>query len=144
MHDYYCCSFLKGAEAIVMDNGYYLSGASKMLGGDDAWSHTKFGYIESLTKIGNTAHLTLTQSMTYLRLLSNASAAHPAPNRKFIGHGVSGTNTSFYFSLATFMLITSSMRDGWFLANSGSYSIDGGLLDQPFAVYAGDDGVGEW
>ena len=41
----------------------------------------------------------------------------------------------FEFGLAKYMLVTASMAHGWFLANSGSYSIDGGLLAQPRSVY---------
>eukprot|EP01043_Picozoa_sp_COSAG02_P052415 COSAG02_NODE_5642_length_4160_cov_2.781335_4_plen_104_part_00 len=46
----------------------------------------------------------------------------------------------FEFGLAKYMLVTYSMSNGWFLANSG-YSIDGGLLQQPESVYTGA-GVG--
>ena len=131
--------------SLVMDNGFYLTGAGAMYGGESVWSHTKLGYIESLEKIGTSA-LTPQQSMTYLTDLSNASSAHPAPERMFIGHGNDSSETEFFYGLAKFLLITSSVENAFFLANNASsgkaYSIDGGLLAQPTSVYADGDGVG--
>jgi|TARA_B110000208_G_scaffold13126_1_gene16051 hypothetical protein len=134
-----------GADAILLDNGFFLSSSGEMLGGDDAWSHTKFGYIESLEKIGHIESLkTVENSLLYLSDVSNASALHPAPTRRFIGHGDDFSDATFAYSLATYMMVTSSMKEGWFLANNGSYSIDGGLLNQPRLPYSkGGLGCGE-
>jgi len=127
---------------ILVDNGFYLAPNGKMDGGEDAWSHTNFGYIESLYKIG-TPVMTPQLSMVYLTDLSNASSAHPAPGRKFIGHGYNKDKNQFYYGLAKFLMITSSVKDSYFLANKeSSYSIDGGLLEQPTSVYSDGDGVG--
>ena len=126
--------------SLVMDNGFFLTGAGVIYGGESVWSHTKLGYIESLEKIGSPV-LTLQHSMTYLTDISNASSAHPAPERMFIGHGNDSNETEFFYSLAKFLLVTSSVENAYFLANT-DYSIDGGLLEQPTSVYGDGDGVG--
>lgn len=86
----------------------------------------------------------------YLQWLSNASASFPqaGPNKPhFIGHGtLSGTgllqsDTEFQFGLCKYLMVTSSVRYGWYLANNG-YGIDQGLLEQPASVYDGNDGIG--
>jgi hypothetical protein len=53
-------------------------------------------------------------------------------------------DAAFLFGLAKYLAVTSSVRDGWFLANNGGYSIGDGLLDQPMRVYAngGAGGLG--
>lgn len=138
-----------GPNAIVLNNGFYLTASGVELSGEDAWSHTRVSYVESMTRIG-TAALTPARSLAYLQWLANESVAHP--DRLLVGHGsIEGEAASpkagfagsdlFTFSLARYLLITSSVENGYFLANNGSYSITGGLLNQPTSVYSGT-GVG--
>lgn len=142
-----------GKDAILINNGFYLS-PRKKLAGEEAWKHTGLSYTESLSGVGYAGvYAHPATGVEYLQWLANASAANPG--HSLIGHGdVSGqtmtTTTAqsdldedqlFRFGLAKYMLVTSTMKNGWFLANNGSYSIDGGLLNQPMSVYKGDDGV---
>lgn len=125
--------------AFITNNGFYLTKSGDMYGGEDVWSHTKNTYVESLEKIGNTDIFTKELSMTYLTGLSNATSAHP--DRLLIGHGSNANTTVFYSCLVKYLLITSSVEDGYYLANDG-YGIDQGLLEQPMSVFAEGDGVG--
>ena len=138
-----------GPTAIVLNNGFYLTASGVELSGEDAWSHTRVSYVESMNRIGTPA-LTPARSLAYLQWLANESVAHP--DRLLVGHGsIEGEAASpkagfagsdlFTFSLARYLLVTSSVENGYFLANNGSYSITGGLLNQPTSVYAGT-GVG--
>jgi hypothetical protein len=140
-----------GPGAIVIDNGFFLGGVGShatKLAGVDAWKHTGAAYAESMSSIGSGAK-DPEQDIEHLRWLANASAANP--QLELIGHGNIRANSSsaggaldpeFEFGLAKYMLVAASMKSGWFLANSG-YSIDGGLLSQPFSsVYSGDSPLG--
>lgn len=129
-----------GAAAVVIDNGFYLAGKyphALRLAGESAWEHSGTAYTESVAGIGAWAApplpTELEQAIEHLGWIANASAAHPT--LRMIGHGNIQTNTTvdtaggpldplFEFGLAKYMLVTSSMANGWFLANSG-YSIDG-------------------
>jgi len=120
-----------------------------------------------MSGIGTPADFTPAQGVEFLTWLANASAAYP--NRTLVGHGkivstpksaaeetgieptftftgrnpsFTGIDPTFGFGLAKYLLMTSSSEHGWFLANDGSYSIDGGLLNQPMEVYSPGDGVG--
>jgi hypothetical protein len=136
-----------GLGAIIIDNGFYLTPAGGELAGNPAWAHTGVSYTESMKAVGSTE--SAEQGAAYLEWLAAAASAHP--NRTLIGHGglnatATGATTdpAFTFGLAKYMLVTSSTRHGWFLANAGSYSIDGGLLAQPAAAYRGEGlGCGE-
>jgi hypothetical protein len=64
---------------------------------------------------------------------NTAASEHERPNQIKM-------DAAFEFGLAKYLLITSSVENGWFLANRG-YGVDEGLLDQPMAVYEGD-GIG--
>ena len=106
-----------------------------MDGGEDVWSHTQRTYVESLEKIGNREILTTGLSLKYLTDLSNASSAHPS--RMIIGHGTvklnsrlsdsiartyetvssgasgaSVTEPEFFYGLAKYLMVTSSVKDG--------------------------------
>jgi hypothetical protein len=127
--------------SIVINNGYFMSPVGGKDAGDDAWAHTETTYIERMSSIGSSL-MTPAIGVEYLRWLANGSAAHP--DRLFYGHGDIDTsdplNKVFYFGLAKYLLIASSVERGFFLANT-DYSIDGGLLKQPKSVYTGS-GVG--
>lgn len=149
-----------GQDAVLIDNGFFLTEGGVRLAGEDAWAHTGVGYAESMTShvVGGgdgRRRVTFTpqQEVEYLEWLSNCSYA--SPSAVMIGHGPmparssGGTTTStdldpaFKFGLAQYLLVTSSVRNGWFLANRG-YSIEDGLLEQPTSVYDGTGlGCGE-
>ena len=134
-----------GPEALLIDNGFFLTPGEEKLAGEATWAHTGLCYTESLSSVGYSD--TLDHRAAYLTWLATASAAYP--NRTLIGHGkvtipASTPDSTFMFGLAKYMLVTSSVSRGWFLANNGGYSIDEGLLDQPTEVYQGSGlGCGE-
>ena len=71
-----------------------------------------------------------------LTWLAGATAAHP--ERAFWGHGSNGSEATFVFGLAKYLLVAASQRDGYFLSNGG-YQIDQGLLQPHWQYeYAGD------
>lgn len=89
-------------------------------------------------------------ALHYLCWLANASATHPT--RMLIGHGSTGSSPTvthedavmdpvFRFGLVKYLMVTSSVSRGYFIANNGSYCIDDGLLAQPTSVYT-DAGIG--
>eukprot|EP01052_Picozoa_sp_SAG31_P015115 SAG31_NODE_962_length_10731_cov_4.198552_6_plen_463_part_00 len=145
--------------AVCMDNGFFLAGKfprSVRLAGADAWQHSGTTYTESLSNIGRWSEppdrAALEQAVSHLRWIANSSAANP--KLRMVGHGAIGVNVTaagsaasrmdpeFLYGLAKYMLVTSSMEDGWFLANDG-YSISEGLLLQPMAAYSNGLGCGE-
>lgn len=123
-------------DAIVVNNGFYLSPTGGKDAGDDAWSHTDTTYVEHMSTIGTSGN-TPGNSVLYLQWLANATAAHP--ERVFYGHGhidaANPDSMAFRVGLASYLLVTSSVERGFFLANDGNYSIDGGLLVQPAWAY---------
>lgn len=147
-----------GSDAIILDNGFFLAKSGIGYAGREAWAHTGVCYVESMASIGanparNFGELPSPYDLDvqHLRWLADASAANP--HQIFVGHGeidipsamprASSTNLSdvFRFGLVKYMLVTSSMENGYYLANNNGYEIDGGLLDQPMSVYTGS-GVG--
>jgi len=144
-----------GEQVILIENGFYLAGGRKELSGLDEWRHSGSLYAESLANYGG-EKVPIATGIKYLQWLSSANAKFPqaGPNKPhFIGHGhvhghLSGTaagllqnDTEFQFGLCKYLMVTSSVRYGWFIANNG-YGIDQGLLEQPASVYDGDDGIG--
>jgi hypothetical protein len=154
-----------GPDAPILDNGFYGHG-DRHLAGVDAWNHTGFSYTESMSSVGGPGDMTPEQAVSYLLWVANAAATYP--ERRLVGHGKVSSSTldpplvghgrgvvtsqgasrpldpTFAFGLAKYLLVTTSLARGWFLANTGSYSIDGGLLDQPMWVYQGEGlGCGE-
>lgn len=148
-----------GPDAILIDNGFYQTKSDGHLAGEDAWVHTGMSYTESMASVGGAGD---TASFGMELLLWVASVASRPENAKriLVGHGSISTaaggagnvnskgdgkddddDEAFMFGLAKYMLVTRSMANGWFIANNGSYSITGGLLDQPTAPYEGN-GVG--
>lgn len=122
-------------DAILIDNGYYIGKSGAEDAGEDCWSHTGNTYVESMSNAG----LPATGSgvgpevdLKHLRWLANASAVHP--DRIMIGHGSTASTASFRFGMAAWLLVVADPTKSYFLGNDG-YSIDGGLLDQPEAVY---------
>lgn len=90
--------------------------------------------------------------LLHLQWIANASAQFPG--WQMVGHGKINTTAAaasaasdgslepvFQFGLAKYLLVTSSVAKGMFLANNGGYCINEGLLDQPTGVYEGE-GVG--
>eukprot|EP00041_Stephanoeca_diplocostata_P007136 m.98502 g.98502 ORF g.98502 m.98502 type:complete len:398 (-) comp16746_c0_seq1:35-1228(-) len=150
-----------GGDAIIIDNGFFLAPSGAEYAGSDAWNHTGVCYVESMAQIGRAlknGNNKLTPPISsydldvkHLQWLAEASAANP--HKVFIGHGhvdvppAQPKSTemvvpdTFRFGLVKYMLVTSSMEHGYFLANNGGYEIDDGLLDQPMSVYTGQ-GVG--
>jgi hypothetical protein len=129
-----------GPEATIINNGFY-GHADRHIAGAEAWVHSGICYTESAIGIGDARIFTPEQSIDYLSWLANSSSANP--HLTLVGHGNSADQATFTFSLANYLLVAESSLNGWFLANSGSYSIDGGLLDQHAGkVYQGADGVG--
>jgi hypothetical protein len=137
-----------GQDAILLENGFYLAGGRKELSGLDAWRHSGSVYTESLANYGG-KKVPIATGVKYLQWLASATASfkkQPA-GIHFVGHGTlsgAGTlqsDTEFRFGLCKYLMVTSSVRDGWFLANNG-YGIDQGILEQPMSVYDGDDGIG--
>ena len=128
-------------DAIIIDNGFFLTPSGAELAGEDCWSHTGNSYAESMAGIPATGkRANLTNALRHLRWIANSTAAHP--DRTLIGHGTSGNESTFRFGMAKYLAVTASVKNGWFLANQG-YSIDGGLLTQPDAVYSAAEGCGE-
>ena len=131
-----------GPAAVIIDNGFYLAGRSPhcvQLAGAAAWEVTGAAYAESLASIG-TGKAPPEQDLAHLVWLANASKAHPT--LRLIGHGSidPAAPATFEFGLAKYMLVASSLAEGWFLANT-NYSIDGGLLSQPERAF-GSTGLG--
>ncbi len=131
-----------GPDAIIIDNGFFRTGSGQKLAGDDAWSHTTCSYTESMSGVGTPSYSSPANGMALLLWVANASQAHPYPNRVLIGHGGMEDTTAFMFGLAKYLLVTSTVANGWFLANDG-YGITDGILDQPMRVYEQGVGCGE-
>jgi len=119
--------------ATLIDNGFYMSPKGAELAGEDAWSHTSNSYAESMSSIGGGggARGKLSVQLQHLQWIARSAAAHPS--RTIIGHGNvnssggggHGGDLLFRFGLAKYMLVAAGTKAGWFLANDGSYSIDG-------------------
>ena len=71
---------------------------------------------------------------------NTAAATGGADVTGLAGLAAGALDPVFEFGLAKYLLVTSSVEKGWFLANH-NYGIDGGLLQQPMSVYTGA-GVG--
>jgi hypothetical protein len=133
-----------GPSSVVIDNGMYMGPTGAQDAGDDAWVHTGRAYVERMSSIGTAAY-TPSVGLRYLRWLSRSSAAHP--ERLLIGHGsislAQPDDGRFEFGLGAYMLVTSSVANGSYLANNGSYDINGGLLAQPESAYVAAASCGE-
>eukprot|EP00040_Diaphanoeca_grandis_P000769 m.16419 g.16419 ORF g.16419 m.16419 type:complete len:376 (+) comp11033_c0_seq1:83-1210(+) len=135
-----------GANAILIDNGFFLQPSGKKLAGDAAWEHTSSSYTESMSSVGGESNAE--KGVQYLLWVAQSAQKFPYPNRTLIGHGGISSNATtdvgdnavldptFRFGLAKYLLTTSTVANGWFLANHG-YCIDEGLLSQPMSVYSG-------
>ena len=141
--------------AITVDNGFFLQSESSRLAGLTEWNHSRTAYVESLASAGDDPRLSIEESIDMLVWLSNSSARAQLETHSMaiIGHGTldlppfsAQSNASFLFGLAKFLLVANLASDGagadnaYFLANNG-YSIDDGLLAQPFFedVYTADN-----
>jgi hypothetical protein len=124
--------------AFIIYNGDFNSPRGPVVADATLLAHADAVYAESMSSIDSPAGAAApAATVAYLRYLAASTAAAAVAGKTFAGHGLLDPDDaarSFTFGLALFLMTTPDPAAGFFLANDGYASNEGGLT--PHAEYA--------